>query len=73
MTVREFRVDDYIVEFDETPELKEAVYNKVLQWFIDNELFHGEMVMQTDRGNIESVTVMTELADKFCFDLTYEE
>ena len=70
--IREFRLEDFIVEFDETPELKQAVYDEVLKWFIKHELFHGEAVMQTDKGNIESVEIMTQLADKFCFELSDE-
>ena len=64
--------DDMVVEFDETPELKEEVYNRVLGFFIKMEAFSGESIMQSDEPQIEAAPFLSDLADDvFKFDVDW--
>lgn len=54
---------DMIAEYDETPELKDAVFNKIMNWFEKNSFSTGES-MQNDNFNIESPEVMAEILDE---------
>jgi hypothetical protein len=52
-----------MVKIDWTDEKKEAVIKAVNDFLIKNELTCGESVMQSDRGNIGSIEVMSDIAD----------
>jgi len=51
------------VSFDETDELKEKVYQRVLKYFIDERRFCGEGIMQSDDPVINAPLVFAEMAD----------
>lgn len=65
---------DFILEFDESPELKERVYTKVLNFFIAMESFSGESIMQSDHPQLEAAPFLADLADDdFKFDVIWKE
>lgn len=53
---------DMIAEYEDTPELKEAVFNKLLTWFSKVSASTGES-MQNDDFNIEAPEIMAEILD----------
>lgn len=53
---------DMIAEYEETPELKDAVFNKLINWFQKNSAHSGE-AMQNDNFNIEAPEIMADILD----------
>ncbi|MEO6305111.1 MAG: hypothetical protein ABIP51_18275 [Bacteroidia bacterium] len=51
------------VSFEETAELKEQVYQKVLEWFIEQGHFSGEGIMQADDPIINAPVLLSDIAD----------
>jgi len=65
---------DIRITFNETEELKQAIYDRVLKFFVDMESFWGESIMQSDNPQIEAPIVMSDIADDlFKFDVEYIE
>ena len=54
---------DFIAEYNETEELKTAVFEKVLDYFKEHEAFCGESILQMDNPVIEAPHVMADIAD----------
>ena len=66
--------DDMSISYDETVEVKEAVFRKLIDWYKEQELFSGESICQSDRGYEHGVVVLGEIADDIIkFDLKYDE
>lgn len=71
---RTIEKEEIRITFDETEELKQAVYDRVLKFFVDMESFCGESIMQSDDPIIEAPIVMSDIADDlFKFDVEYIE
>lgn len=65
--------EDLKVSFDDTPELRDAVFEKVISFFEKHESFHGEAIMQSDDPQIYAPQLMADLADDIIkFELKYE-
>jgi len=60
------------VKIDWTPEKTEAVKVKLMSFFNEVACYSGECITQTDRGNIGSVEVMSEIADILFEDIKIE-
>lgn len=58
---------DYLYEFNETAELKELVYQKVLNWFKEHNSFHSETIMQNDDTLIDAPELLSDICDNFNF------
>lgn len=54
---------DYIIEYDDSPEMKEKVFNRIIQYFKKHNSWSGESVMQCDNPQMEAPEVMAEIAD----------
>ncbi len=55
--------ENYIAEFNDSQEIKEKVFQKVLEYFKEHEAFSGESILQSDNPIIEAPHVMAEIAD----------
>ncbi len=55
---------DYIVSFDDSAEAKEVLFNKLLEWFISQECYHGEAIMQSDEPIIAAPEILADIADE---------
>lgn len=63
--IKTIREEDWgKVQFDETPEIKEKVYQEVLQWIIEHRAFDGEFISQNDECQIYASALISKLADK---------
>lgn len=51
------------MSFIETPELKEKVYQSVLNWYINQGYFSGESIMQSDDPIIDAPNLLSDIAD----------
>jgi tRNA splicing ligase len=72
MATRTIETDDLIVTFDDTPELRAIVFERVLKWFEKHQSFQGECIMQSDDPQIYAPVFLSDLADdvfKFKVDL----
>lgn len=58
--------DDFTIEFNQTDELKEAVFERVMQYFKEHESFSGESIVQSDDPTIDAPYVMADIADRIC-------
>jgi hypothetical protein len=53
----------YKVHFDDSEETKKQVFEAVISWFQDHEVFIGEGIMQSDDCLIEAPELLAQLAD----------
>lgn len=58
-----FKFEDYVVKYQATNEIKDAVFNAVLKYFKDHQAFSGEVIMQNDDCVIDAPEVMSSIAD----------
>ncbi len=56
--------DDFIVKYDETPELKEKVYQAVLEYYKKHQAYAGEVIIQNDECQINAPSVLADIADE---------
>lgn len=56
--------EDSIIQYDETPELKEKVYQAVLEYYKKHQSYAGEVIMQSDDCQIDAPSVLAEIADE---------
>ena len=69
----QIETEDYIVEFEDTPELRQKVFQEVLDWYHEMVAFSGEQIMQTDNPQIEAAPFLAKLADEvFRFKRRYK-
>ena len=74
MAIKRKKIDGAIVTYKDSYEIREAVFEKVLAWFLRVGSFSGECIMQSDKPQIEAPELLIELADDvFEFDVTYNE
>lgn len=61
----EFNYDDgrATVSYDETPELRVKLWDRVLEFYKKHEAFSGEHIMQSDNPQIEAPELLSEIAD----------
>lgn len=66
--------DDCIVSYTDTPELRNAIFEKMLQFFLDKQSFSGESICQSDSCQIDAAPLLAEIADDlFKFDVEWKE
>lgn len=66
--------EDSKVTYEDGPEAHKAAYDKLLKWFIGNNMFSGESIGQSDTTYIEAPGLLVELAeDVFKFDVKWKE
>lgn len=68
------KLEDRSVRHKSDQATKDAVYEKVLAWFLKVGSFNGESIYQCDAPQIEAPDLLADLADNvFEFDVTYDE
>ncbi len=66
--------DDVIVEYDDSDSVKQAVFDRVLEYFKEFESFHGESICQRDDTIIDAPYVLSDIADDILkFKVTYKD
>lgn len=69
-----FETDDCKVTFNSGPETKEAVFNKIIEWFKEYQSFSGECICQSDDPQIYAPQLLGEIADEILkFEVEYKE
>ena len=65
---------NYVVTFEDTPEMHKKVFDRVVQFYKDHESFHWECIMQCDNPQIEAPSVLADIADDIIkFEVAYKE
>lgn len=65
---------DYILTYKDDEETKNKVFNRVIKFFHDTELYSGECLGQSDEAYIEGIKLLIDLADKdIKFKLKWKE
>lgn len=65
------KTDDIEVAYEDTPELRDQVFTKVLGFLINHQVFSGESVMQDDEAQLDAAEFLGDLADGFEFEVDY--
>jgi len=55
--------ESYVVEYDDGPDVRKAVFDKVIAFFVEHESFSGESVCQCDAPQLDAPALLAELAD----------
>lgn len=62
----------YSVDYECSDEVKDAIFERVIQYFIEHEVFHGESIHQMDNPIIDAPNVMSDICDNIIkFDVKY--
>lgn len=68
------QLDNCTVEYDDSQEVKDAVFQRVLAFAKKEEIFTGESLNQMDSGTIGSLEAMTYILDDIIkFKVNYDE
>jgi hypothetical protein len=72
MTIRTAHFEDYDVNYRQSYDIKDAVFNRVLEYFLNHKAFSGEVIMQNDNCTIDAAGVLADIADDIIkFDVVY--
>lgn len=71
--MREFKTKDFVVKFDDSKEVKDKVFEYLLnKFYLKYESFSGESIHQTDDPQIYAPEVLADIADKIIkFDVEW--
>lgn len=65
---------DRSVSYDDSQEVKNAVFQKVLDWFNEQEAYSGESIAQSDGCQIAMSELLETIADKIIkFDVKWQD
>lgn len=68
------KISDGVVRYNCDQRTKDMLFDKMLQWFIEQESFNGESIMQSDSLLIDGPDLLSEIAeDVFDFDPIWVE
>lgn len=72
--MRKFETSDYVVEFDDSQNIKDAVFEELIKFYKRNESFNGESVQQNDDCIINAPEVLGDIADRIIkFQFNWKE
>lgn len=61
------------VTFDDTPEVRDAVFEKLLAFYVKYQCFDGECILQSDNPQIYAPITLSGIADKHLkFDVEWK-
>ncbi len=70
----QIETDDYVLTFDDSPEARDDVFARVLDYFSRTELFSGESIYQSDATYELAPQLVAELADVVLgFDVVWKD
>ena len=57
------KTDYSLVTYEDTPEVRDAVFERVMEYFKKCKCFAGEVICQSDNPIIEAPNVLCDIAD----------
>lgn len=76
MAVKEFdwANERCIIKYEDTPETREKLTKRLLEFFFYTHAFSGESIYQSDMPQLEAPELLADIADNiFKFDCKWEE
>lgn len=68
------KTQEATVTYKDSQTTRDAVFTKVLAWFLDQEIFCGESIMQNDATQLTAPELLSEIADDVLqFDVMWDE
>ena len=53
---------------------RDAVFDKLIEWYFKHECFHGANIIQHDEPNMDAPNILAEIADDLLkFDIKWDE
>lgn len=69
----EIKFDDYDVDYEDSDDVRNKVFDRVMQYFKEHECFDGESIMQMDDPIIDAPNVMCDLVDIIGFKTRWHD
>ena len=70
---KKIELDTCYVEYEDSQEVRDKVFERVMKYFKENNAYIGEVIHQDDDCIIEAPSVLSDIADDImCFKYTYE-
>lgn len=67
------QVDGGYVTYNDDQSTRDMLFDKMLKWYIERNVFNGESIMQSDGPLMDGPDLLVEIAeDIFEFDPTWE-
>jgi hypothetical protein len=68
------KFSDHTVTYEDSPEVRDAVFERVMQYFREYNCYAGEVIHQSDDPIIYAPNVLSDIADKIVkFETKYED
>ncbi|MCK5610721.1 hypothetical protein KAR91_53100 [Candidatus Pacearchaeota archaeon] len=68
------KTENFIVEFDDSPEMAAKVFKRLIDWYKEHESFCGETIQQRDEPIIDAPNILSLIADDIIkFDVEYDD
>lgn len=66
------KISDGVVRYNCDQKTKDILYDKILEWFMDREIFNNESIVQSDISLLDGPDLLSEIAeDIFEFDAIF--
>lgn len=65
-------IDDVIITYNCSEATKQAVFDRVLHFFLQNQAFSGESICQSDSCIIDAPETLCDIADIMKFDVEWK-
>jgi hypothetical protein len=62
--LKQIKIEDATVEYEDTQEIRDAVFERVMAYFNEYECYSGEIIHQSDDPQIYAPSVMSDIADE---------
>lgn len=74
MLMKTRKIDGGTATYNEDPSVKDAVFEKIIVWFIEHHVSLGESLLQNDYCIMEAPELLAELLDDVIeFDIVFED
>lgn len=60
---KSLKIENGIVEYNDSKEIKNLVFDKLMEYFNKYEVYSGETIMQCDELHMEVPEVLSDIAD----------
>ena len=64
ITNMEYETNEYILKYRDNILVKQLIFEKLLEFFKKHETFNGESICQCDDPQIESIELLSNIADE---------
>jgi hypothetical protein len=68
------KIEDAVIEYEDTQEVRDAVFERVMEYFNEFGCWRGEIIHQSDDPIIYAPNVMSDIADDIIkFEYIYDD